>query len=72
MIANGILVNEDANGNGVLNNGEDSNNNKVLDRGLWFQADGAGVRVTLQAQRRSGPREHPQMSELSEVIVPRN
>ncbi len=41
-------------------------------RGIWFQPGGNGVRVTIQARRRSGPREQPQTSQLSEVIVPRN
>lgn len=72
VVANGILANEDVNGNGVLDGSEDTNRNGVLDRGVWFEPFGNGLRVTLQAQRRPGPRNSLVTSELAEIVVPRN
>lgn len=73
VISNGLLVNEDLNANGALDGNEDTNFNNQLDRGVWFQVSGTnGIQITLQAQRQSSPRINPQMSSLTEVVVPRN
>jgi type II secretory pathway pseudopilin PulG len=72
VVANGLLPNEDANGDGVLAASEDRNNNGVLDRGLWFEPMGDGIRVTLQSQRSLGPRNPLMTSQLVEIVVPRN
>lgn len=72
VITNGLLLNEDTNGDGVLGGSEDQNGNGVLDRGLWFEDAGPGIRVTLQAQRRAGARGILVSSTLVEILVPRN
>ena len=72
VVANGLLPNEDINADGTLGAGEDRNFNGVLDRGLWFEPVGEGIRVTLQAQRSLGPRSPLMTSQLVEIVVPRN
>lgn len=72
VLANGLLENEDANADGILSAGEDSNNNGVLERGVWFEPVGSGMRITLQAQRSPGPRNQIVTSQLTEIVVPRN
>lgn len=72
VIANGVLLDEDANGNGMLDDGEDGNRNNRLDRGLLFESADTGVFVTLQSQRGAGPRGHAQVSTLTSLLLPRN
>jgi hypothetical protein len=72
VLANGLLENEDVNANGILEASEDGNNNGVLERGVWFEPFGAGIRITLQAQRSPGPRSPVMTSQLVEIVVPRN
>ncbi len=72
VVGNGLAINEDLNNNGVLDGGEDRNENNVLDRGLWFERAGAGIRVTVQSERRAGPRGPLIISTLTEVVSPRN
>jgi prepilin-type N-terminal cleavage/methylation domain-containing protein len=72
VIANGVVPNEDANDDGLLDASEDLNGNGVLDRGVWFEPWGNSVRVTLQVAQSSGPRGQNYMSTLVEVITPRN
>ena len=47
VISNQLLPNEDANGNGVFDNGEDIRLNAALDRGVLFTLEGDTVRVKL-------------------------
>ena len=49
-----------------------SSGNQVLDRGVWFEQDGQGVRITVQAQRRAGVRGPLISSTVVETVVPRN
>ena len=72
VIATNVLPNEDVNGNGTLESAEDTNNNNALDRGLWFQAVGQTVQITIQAQRRTGSPPRPILSSLIEFVEPRN
>jgi len=72
VIANGVVLDEDKDANGILDEGEDANRNNVLDRGLWFESVGNGVLVTLQSQRGSGPSGHAQISTIMNLIAPRN
>lgn len=72
VVTNGLIPNEDTNNNSALDGGEDANSNGVLDRGIWFEQDGSGIRVTIQAQRRSGVRGQFMNSTLTEIIIPRN
>lgn len=72
VITNGLLPNEDINNNNVLDGGEDANANGVLDRGLWFEPEGSGVRITIQAQRRVGRDRLFMNSTLTEIVIPRN
>ncbi len=72
VLANGLILSEDGDSNGVLTTGEDSNGNEALDRGVWFEPSGTGVRVTLQAERVSGPRGTRMLSTLSTLVLPRN
>jgi prepilin-type N-terminal cleavage/methylation domain-containing protein len=72
VVANGILINEDANNNGLLDAGEDGNFNGVLDRGLWFERVGNSVQITLQAQETPGVRSPVVTSRLVEFVTPRN
>jgi prepilin-type N-terminal cleavage/methylation domain-containing protein len=75
VLANGLLADEDANGNNVLDTGEDTNGNGVLDHGLWFSTWQAGIRrgvqVDIQVMRTSRLR-FPIVANLSEVVIPRN
>ena len=72
VIVNGLLPNEDADGDGLLSAGEDHNFNGRLDRGLWFERAGRGIRVTIQAERSAGPDGPMIVSDLVETVVPRN
>jgi prepilin-type N-terminal cleavage/methylation domain-containing protein len=72
VVANGLLIDEDLNGNGSLDAGEDFNRNNVLDRGLWFERVGSGVRITVQTQRMADVRGLEAHSTLVETVVPRN
>jgi hypothetical protein len=72
VIANNVPVSEDVDGDLTLDAGEDSNFNNALDRGLWFEQDGRGIRVTLQTQLVPTPRSSATMSALTEIVVPRN
>lgn len=72
VLANGIIPSEDGDSDGTLDPGEDGNANGTLDRGVWFATEGAGVRVTLQAERSSGPRGTRMLSTLSTLVIPRN
>ena len=72
VLANDLMIDEDANGNGALDAGEDSNWNGRLDRGLWFERQGRGIRVTIQAELTPGPDGAPVNSVLRDVVVPRN
>ena len=72
VLTNDLLVSEDTNNNGVLDGTEDRNGNRVLDRGIWFQASGNGVQVLLQTQRRPTPQSALVNSTLRETVVPRN
>lgn len=72
VLANGIIPSEDGDSDGTLDPGEDGNANETLDRGVWFEQEGAGVRVTLQAERTSGPRGTRMLSTLSTLVIPRN
>jgi len=71
-VTNGLLIDEDRNNSGTLDAAEDLNRNNVLDRGLWFERVGQGIRVTLQTQRRAGPSGLLMTSTLTEIVVPRN
>lgn len=72
VIADGLALDEDANGNGVLDAGEDRNGNNRLERGLWFAQDGPGIQITIQTERSAGVRKTLVVSELVETVVPRN
>jgi len=72
VLANGIIPSEDGDSNGILGTGEDRNANNALDRGVWFESSGNGVRVTLQAERASGPRGTRMLSTMTTLVIPRN
>lgn len=72
VITNGLLPDEDINQNDILDAGEDTNGNGVLDHGLWFEQSGTGVRITLQAQETISPQGGFVRTSLSENVVPRN
>ncbi|MBI4559780.1 MAG: prepilin-type N-terminal cleavage/methylation domain-containing protein [Candidatus Hydrogenedentes bacterium] len=72
VITGGVAPNEDANGNGALDAGEDANNSGRLERGLWFERDGTGIRITVEAQRNPGPRTPVMITTITETVVPRN
>jgi len=56
---------------GVFGPAQDLNGNGRLDRGIWFEPDGRGIRVTIQTQgvNRQG---HILRTTLQETVVPRN
>ncbi len=72
VVTNGLLLDEDTNGNNTFDAGEDRNGNGQFDRGLWFERAGQGIRVTIQTERSSGPHGSMSMSNLVETVVPRN
>ena len=71
VLANNLLQDEDANGNGVLDPGEDRNLNGQLDRGLWFERDASSIRVTIETESQSR-RGHLIQTRLAETVFPRN
>jgi len=71
VLANDLSEDEDANGNGVLDPGEDRNGNGRLDRGVWFERDGSGIKVTLQSEGHSR-QGHLIQTQLTETVFPRN
>ncbi|NUM54390.1 MAG: prepilin-type N-terminal cleavage/methylation domain-containing protein [Candidatus Hydrogenedentes bacterium] len=72
VLANDLLPDEDANGNGTFDATEDTNFNGVLDRGLLFQQAGGGVLITIQSMYQPSPREQEQLSTMQSIVVPRN
>ena len=72
VIANNLIEDEDLNANNNLDPGEDRNANGRLDRGLRFEQAGRGIRITVQTESQSSPQDWLMMSELVEVVVPRN
>ncbi len=57
--------------NGVFGPAQDTNGNGEIDRGVWFESWGRGVRITIQTQgtTRKG---HVIRTTLQEVVFPRN
>ena len=72
VLANNLIEDEDLNANNNLDPGEDRNANGRLDRGLRFEQAGRGIRITVQTESQSSPQDWLMMSELVEVVVPRN
>lgn len=72
VIANGLALNEDLNNNGVLDPGEDRNSNGRLERGIWFAPANPGMVVTVQTERMADAQGTRMVSEVREVLVPRN
>lgn len=71
ILANYLYMNEDYNGNKVLDTGEDWNKNGVLDPGLWFARVGNAIRVTIQTVGK-GPQGQSMIYTLQEDVFPRN
>lgn len=72
VLMNGMMIDEDADNDNVLDGTEDTNFNQRLDRGVLFENTATGIRVTLQAQRQMNPRSRPMLSTMVEVVNPRN
>ncbi len=75
VLANGLMEDEDLNGTGWLDEGEDTNNNWRLDRGIWFEKwfGGSGNAIRINIQTAGTSRQgHILTASLSEVIIPRN
>ena len=72
VLANSLAPNEDANGDGLLDPGEDQNNNGRVERGIWFERAGLGLVVTVETQRRIEPDGPFVVSRLQETVFARN
>jgi len=72
VVGNGLSPNEDSNANGTLDASEDLNNNGQLERGVWFEQVGQGIRITIDTQRPVGPGGMFMTTTLSELVIPRN
>lgn len=51
VLANDIMMNEDVNGNGILDPGEDLNASRTLERGIWFDRQGLLLNMTVDSQK---------------------
>lgn len=71
VLANGVPASEDANSDGTLGTGEDTNRNGALDRGIWFTRTGNAITITLQSQQ-ALRRGTLFVTTLTETVVPRN
>ncbi|HIJ65032.1 MAG TPA: prepilin-type N-terminal cleavage/methylation domain-containing protein [Candidatus Hydrogenedentes bacterium] len=71
VLANGLAPDEDLDGDGLLDEGEDTNGNGRLDHGIWFGSSGIGVEAVIETQVAYRPRRIVGAS-LSELVVPRN
>lgn len=62
---------EQPDASGVFGPAQDLNGNGRLDRGIWFEPDGRGIRVTIQTQ---GENRRGQIlrTTLQDTVVPRN
>ena len=60
VLGNQLLIDRDVTGDGQL------------ERGLWFERSGAGVRVTIRAEIPAGPDGLRMLSQLQETVFPRN
>ncbi len=67
-----LLTDEDTTPNGTLDAGEDLNGNGRLDRGLWFESVGRGIQITIQTEVPATVRGPRIMSEMVELVFPRN
>lgn len=72
VLANGLVPDEDMDADGLLDANEDANGNGALDRGIWFEPVGTGIRVTLQIRQRSSTRGYEMDAMLTEIVTPRN
>ncbi len=72
VIANGLLLDEDVNQNDILDAGEDTNGNGILDHGIWFRQVGRGVQITLQCEQTTMVQGRPVNTTLVETVIPRN
>ena len=71
VLANGLIPDEDSNGNGVLDQGEDRDNDGRMDRGVWFTRDEGRVCVTIQTQQKTR-KGYVVVSRYVQVVAPRN
>ncbi|HNR30828.1 MAG TPA: prepilin-type N-terminal cleavage/methylation domain-containing protein [Candidatus Hydrogenedentes bacterium] len=62
---------EQPNAEGVFGDAEDTNGNGRMDRGIWFEPWGRGLRVTIQTQGLDR-RGRPIRATLQEIVFPRN
>ncbi len=60
VLGNRLLVDRDVNGDGQL------------ERGIWFERAGAGVRVTIRAEVPAGAQGLVMSSQIQETVFPRN
>ncbi|MDX9972108.1 MAG: prepilin-type N-terminal cleavage/methylation domain-containing protein [FCB group bacterium] len=72
VLTNGLMPNEDVDASNTLGATEDTNFNRRLDRGIWFERAGQGIRVTIQTQRRVGAQRQFVGTTLTEIVTPRN
>lgn len=72
VLTNGLMPNEDVDASNTLGATEDTNFNRRLDRGIWFERVGQGIRVTIQTQRRVGAQRQFVGTTLTEIVTPRN
>lgn len=73
VVTNALMPNEDFDNNNTLGATEDTNFNRRLDRGIWFERVGQSIRVTVQTQRRVGAQRRQFLGcTLTEIVTPRN
>ncbi len=72
VFANNLVLNEDADGNGRLDNGEDRNGNGVLDCGLRFERLPEGIHVLIQSERQASSAGGIIISSIEQTVNPRN
>lgn len=72
VLANDIMANEDADGDGILGAGEDMNASRFLERGVWFERVGNLLRITVDVQKRVGSGRRLVWASLSTDVHPRN
>ena len=72
VITNDIMPNEDANWDGLLSAGEDTNGSRFLERGVWFERIGNILRITVDVQKRVGSGGTLAWATLTTDVHPRN
>ena len=72
VLANKLTLNEDSNGNNVLDSGEDLNGNGKLELGFYVSKEAKGIHLVLESNKTPSSQGRIAISRVEQIIIPRN